>query len=401
MSPLEIGDPAPGFSLASTNNPLFHFSTVAGRRNILFFFASTAFPQVQVILKSFQELSEELKNLQVNLFGVSVDPADREQNRPTKIASSFIFFWDLDKTISQLYSVCRDTEENGVAGVQYAPQTFVLNENLQIINIIPMGDPHQHAQKVWDFVKSLPLFEEGRPAVRHAPVLVIPNVLDKDYCRFLIDLYKTNGGSPSGFMRQVGGKTVGLFDDNFKKRRDFFIEDPKLQQQLSAIIWRRVKPEIEKAFQFTITRFERYLVGCYDAQSGGFFRPHRDNTSKGTMHRRFAMTLNLNVGEYTGGFLRFPEYAPHGYKGESGTAIIFSCSLLHEATPVISGERFALLSFFYGNEDAKVRQANFKYLANAPNSQTAATVETEEEGRRKKQEAIGNREELTVDVHDS
>ncbi|MEG3931393.1 MULTISPECIES: redoxin domain-containing protein [unclassified Microcoleus] len=363
MPLLEIGDPAPWFSIPSTNNPLFHFQTVGGRRVVLFFFASAAFEQIQVILKSFQELSEEFQSLQVPQFGVSVDPADKEQNRPTTIAPSFIFFWDLDKTVSQQYGVFRDVEENGVAGVHYAPQTFVLNENLQVINILPMGEPHQHAQQVLDFLKTLPPIEEARSATRHAPVLVIPNVLDKASCRSLIDMYKNHGGSPSGFMRQIGGKTVGLHDDTFKKRRDFFIEDPKLQQRLSAIIWRRVRPEVEKAFQFTITRFERYLIGCYDADSGGYFLPHRDNTSKATVHRRFAMTLNLNVGEYTGGFLRFPEYAPHGYKGDSGTAIIFSCSLLHEATPVISGQRFALLSFFYGNEDAALRQANFKYLA--------------------------------------
>ncbi|MEG4809616.1 redoxin domain-containing protein [Microcoleus sp. F8-D3] len=363
MPLLEIGDPAPWFSVPSTNNPLFHFPTVGGRRVVLFFFASAAFEQIQVILKSFQELSEEFQSLQVPMFGVSVDPADKEQNRPTTIAPSFIFFWDLDKKVSHQYGVFRDVEENGVAGVYYAPQTFVLNENLQIINILPMGEPHQHAQQVLDFIKNLPPIEEARSAARHAPVLVIPNVLNKASCRSLIDTYKTHGGSPSGFMRQVDGKTLGIHDENFKKRRDFFIEDPKLQRQLNSIILRRVRPEVEKAFQFTITRFERYLVGCYDADSGGYFRPHRDNTSKATLHRRFAMTLNLNVGEYTGGFLRFPEYAPHGYKGDCGTAIIFSCSLLHEATPVISGQRFALLSFFYGNEDAALRQANFKYLA--------------------------------------
>ncbi|MBE9092529.1 redoxin domain-containing protein [Tychonema sp. LEGE 07203] len=375
MPLLEIGDPAPWFSIPASNNPLFHFSTVGGRRTVLFFFASAAFPEIQVILKSFEELSGEFQSLEVPLFGVSVDAADKEQNRGTTIAPSFIFFWDFDKKLSQQYGVCRDVEQNGVAGVHYAPQTFVLNENLQVINILPMGDPHHHAREVLDFLKTLPPFEEARAAARHAPVLVIPNVLDKASCGALIDLYKTHGGSPSGFMRQIDGKTVGIHDDNFKKRRDFFIEDPKLQQRLSAIILRRVRPEVEKAFQFTITRFERYLVGCYDAQSGGFFRPHRDNTSKGTLHRRFAMTLNLNVGEYTGGFLRFPEYAPHGYKGDSGTAIIFSCSVLHEATPVISGERFALLSFFYGNEDARVRQANFKYLADAPDSRIAETTE--------------------------
>lgn len=373
MPLLEIGDPAPWFSIAATNNPLFHFSTVGGQRVVLFFFASAAFEQIQVILKSFQELSEEFQSLQVPQFGVSVDPADKEQNRPTTIAPSFIFFWDFDKKLSQQYGVSRDVEQNGVAGVHYAPQTFVLNQNLQVINIFPMGEAHQHAQQVFDFLKSLPPLEEGRSATPHAPVLVIPNVLDKASCSGLIDMYKADGGSPSGFMRQVGGKTVGLYDDNFKKRSDFFIEDTKLQQQLNTIILRRVRPEVEKAFQFTITRFERYLVGCYDAQSGGYFRPHRDNTSKGTLHRRFAMTLNLNVGEYKGGFLRFPEYAPHGYKGDSGTAIIFSCSLLHEATPVFSGQRFALLSFFYGDEDALVREANVKYLADDSDSTIAET----------------------------
>ena len=134
-----------------------------------------------------------------------------------------------------------------------------------------MGEPHQHAQQVLDFIKTLPAIEEARAATRHAPVLVIPNVLDKASCGSLIDIYKANGGSPSGFMRQVDGKTVGLHDDNFKKRCDFFIGNPKLQQRLNAIILRRVQPEVEKAFQFTITRFERYLVGCYDAQSGGYF----------------------------------------------------------------------------------------------------------------------------------
>ncbi len=367
MPLLEIGDPAPWFSIAASNNPLFHFSTVGGRRVVLFFFASAAFEQIQVILKSFQELSEEFKTLQVALFGVSVDPADKEQNRATTIAPSFLFFWDLDKTVSHQYSVCRDVEQNGVAGVHYAPQTFVLNENLQIINILPIGESDKHAQQVLDFIKTLPQIEQGQPiTTSHAPVLLIPNVLDKKICRSLIDMYKADGGSPSGFMRQIDGKTVGIHDDNFKKRRDLFIKDRNLQQQLSSIILRRVVPEVEKAFQFKITRFERYLIACYDAQSGGYFQPHRDNTSQGTLHRRFAMTLNLNVGEYAGGFLRFPEYAPHGYKGDSGTAIIFSCSLLHEATEMIRGERFALLSFFYGNEDALVRDANVQYIVDRP-----------------------------------
>src|SRR3546814_20819717 len=74
-----------------------------------------------------------------------------------------------------------------------------------------------------------------------------------------------------------------------------------------------------------------------------YFRPHRDNTTKGTAHRRFAVTLNLNADEFEGGELRFPEFGPHLYKPPTGGAVVFSCSLLHEAMPVTKGRRYVFL----------------------------------------------------------
>ena len=57
------------------------------------------------------------------------------------------------------------------------------------------------------------------------------------------------------------------------------------------------------------------------------------------------MTLNLNGDQYEGGELTFPEYGPDLYKPGDGGAVIFSCSLLHEALPVTEGTRYALLTF--------------------------------------------------------
>jgi predicted 2-oxoglutarate/Fe(II)-dependent dioxygenase YbiX len=107
------------------------------------------------------------------------------------------------------------------------------------------------------------------------------------------------------------------------------------------------------------------LVARYDAKSGGFFRPHRDNTTAGTAHRRFAVTLNLNAGEYEGGDLRFPEFGARTYRAPTGGAIVFSCGLLHEATPVTRGARYAFLPFLYDEDAAKVRLDNNKHLDNS------------------------------------
>ena len=118
----------------------------------------------------------------------------------------------------------------------------------------------------------------------------------------------------------------------------------------------RLFAEIKKAFAFEATRTERHLIACYDAADKGFFAPHRDNTTAGTAHRRFAVTLNLNTGEYEGGALSFPEYGPELYQPATGGALVFSCSLLHEATAVTRGKRYCYLPFLY-DEAAHERAA--------------------------------------------
>jgi predicted 2-oxoglutarate/Fe(II)-dependent dioxygenase YbiX len=163
-------------------------------------------------------------------------------------------------------------------------------------------------------------------------------------------------------MREVDGRTVGVQDPSFKVRRDHLIEDEALQAALRARISRRLVPEIMKAFQFRVTRLERYLVASYSAEEGGHFSAHRDNTTKGTAHRRFAVTINLNAEEFEGGDLTFPEFGRTTYRAPTGGAVVFSCSLLHQALPVTKGERFAFLPFLYDDAAAKIREENLKFL---------------------------------------
>ena len=83
---------------------------------------------------------------------------------------------------------------------------------------------------------------------------------------------------------------------------------------------------------------ERYIVACYDAESGGHFNAHRDDTTFGTAHRRFACTINLNAENYDGGDLSFPEFGTRRYRAPTGGAVVFSCSLLHKVDTVTRGQ---------------------------------------------------------------
>jgi predicted 2-oxoglutarate/Fe(II)-dependent dioxygenase YbiX len=185
-----------------------------------------------------------------------------------------------------------------------------------------------------------------------APVLLIPNVLDRASCRALIERWYRLGHDEGSVNSIVDGEEVRRVYHDMKKRRDHAIQDEKLLKTLVGMIGRRIAPELDKAFGFNRFRFDRFIVTCYDAERGDYFRRHRDNSSPSTADRRFALTLNLNSEEHEGGELLFPEYGAHRYRPGTGGAILFSCSLLHEALPVTRGQRFTLLSFLRSPEPA-------------------------------------------------
>ena len=162
-------------------------------------------------------------------------------------------------------------------------------------------------------------------------------------------------------MREIDGNTVAV-DHGFKRRTDHQVADETVRAALRERIQRRVVPAIEQACQLRVTRMERYLVACYAATQGGHFRAHRDNTTKGTAHRRFAVSVNLNA-DFDGGEVSFPEYGPRGFKPPPGGAVVFSCSLLHQVSKVTRGRRYVFLPFLYDDAAAKIREANNPFLA--------------------------------------
>ncbi|MBI2253153.1 MAG: 2OG-Fe(II) oxygenase [Proteobacteria bacterium] len=354
---LLVGDPAPWFHCASNVNANFDFSTAAGRHVVLTFFGSTAHPVGKALVESFLAALGVFADPEFYCFGVSLDAADRERADLTQTHPGFDIFWDTERKVAQRYQFAgMDTP---VAALQ--PITYLLDPNLHVLGIFATNDGRLQADSVLQVLKRLPKIGAPRPSQMQAPVLVVPHVLERDLCQRLIEGYRNGNPTESGFMVERDGKTVQLHDHRHKRRSDWTITDRDLIATVQERFRRRLLPEIKKAFAFDVTRMERHIVASYD-QSGGYFRPHRDNTTKGTAHRRFAVTLNLNAEDYVGGDLMFPEFGRATYRAPTGGAVVFSCSLLHEALPIIRGQRFAYLPFLYDEAAAAIRQANNSHL---------------------------------------
>ncbi len=359
---LEVGDPAPWFTQNCSANPQFHFETVAGRYLVLCFYGTGRDENGREALKAFQETHRDLfDDEKIAIFGVSADPSDLSEGHAKQITPGIRHFWDFDGRVGRLYGALPVKGEPGQKQVLAQRFWMVLNPTLRIRAIFPFQEDGSEREEVMAYLRALPPVDRFAGFEIPAPIIIVPDVFEPDFCRHLISLYEENGGKESGFMREIDGKTVAAHDRSHKSRKDFTVTDPDLIAQLQRRIIRRINPEIERVHFFRPTRMERYIVSCYAAEDGGHFRAHRDNTTKGTAHRRFAVSINLN-DEFEGGEVSFPEYGPRSYKAPPGGAVVFSTPLLHAVSKVTSGRRYAFLPFLYDEAAAKIREANNAHL---------------------------------------
>ena len=355
------GDPAPAFTQRAMANPRYVFGSAAGRYLVLCFLGSAADAHAQAAIHAVAGRGELFDDAHASFFGVSVDPADEAQRRVADRYPGHRYLWDFDLGVSKLYGAVPPNGAPAADGLRMRRMWVVIDPTLRVLHVEPFREDRGDIAAVLDYLAQLPPPARFAGVELQAPVLLLPNVFEPAFCRRLIDLYQAQGGQESGFMREENGRTVLVNDPHHKRRRDVEVTDRALIGELQARVVRRVVPEIAKVHQFEVTRMERYLVACYSAAEGGHFRAHRDNTTRGTAHRRFAVSINLNA-EFEGGEVSFPEYGPRGFKPPPGGAVVFSCSLLHAVSKVTAGERYAFLPFLYDDAAAKIREANIGYL---------------------------------------
>ncbi len=344
LPPLSVGEFAPEFFAPTRANPAFHFNTVAGRYVLLGLMPRDRAAEAEAAA-ALDQIRAQLNDRHV--CGMMISPQGDFADVPPDVVPGVRWFLDPDRKVAALFGS--------------EPGWWLLDPTLRVMASLPLKE----TQAMLRHVASLPPVPMHAGAPLIAPVLIVPRVFEPEFCRKLIAYYDAQGGQRSGVMRDIGGRTVGVLD-GMKSRRDVNVTDPELKNAILTGLDRNLGGMIRRAFHFNPTRLERYLIACYDAGEGGFFRPHRDNLSMATAHRKFAVSINLNAEEFEGGDLRFPEFGPRTYRPPTGGAVVFCCSLLHEATPVTQGRRYAVLPFLYDAAGEVIRQRNIDKLDTGP-----------------------------------
>ncbi len=340
-----LGDPVPWFGAPLVGDGAFNLQVAAGRWIVLSFLGSPANPKAK------RELNELLRDAplfdedRIVFAGVFTAPPVDPAQYATLATPAISFIADYDGAISRSF------------GAAETPRTVALDPMLRAVADIPLDFAAGHAKTVHEVLQSLPAVDDAAGVPLTAPVLIVPRVFDFALCDLLVQFYDKLGGKDSGFLLDSEGKTATVVDYRLKRRNDLGIVRPEFRNAIRGQIVRRLIPAIERFFQFSATRMDRYIVACYDSAIGGHFHRHRDNVNAGAQHRRFAVTINLNK-DYDGCDLVFPEFGRRSYRAPHGGAVVFSCGALHQVTPVTRGRRYAFLAFLYGEADAALREAN-------------------------------------------
>lgn len=354
---LEPGDPMPHCRQRTLGRPLFNIDSLAGRYLVFAVFGSAGSAEGRAAL-AFAGIHRDLFDDQrMSFFGISVDPEDEAQGRLREALPGIRMVCDMDGAVSRKFGALPREERSGEEPAgggrtgAFRPFWMVVDPSLHVMARLPFGPESQ--DRLAELLLGLPHPARFAGFELPPPILILPGVFEPGLCRHLIGLYDQDTREETGVMRDG----IGVVDRSFKSRRDFEATDPELIRTLQSRIHRRVVPEIARIFFARITRMERYIVGCYAAEDGGHFQPHRDNSQPITAHRRFAVSINLN-GEFEGGAVSFPEYSPRGYKVPPGWAVVFPCNLLHAVSTVSAGRRYAFLPFVYDEEGARIRADN-------------------------------------------
>ncbi len=352
---LDVGDYAPDFDALT---PLGHRirlfdDAFAGRPILLVFIGDLDRPPVAATFRELAQAEARIEKSGAHLVLVTSHtdgPRQRALAREQGLHAPIL--GDCNGALFARYGMVRGQDLDSAI----TARSFLITAHGQIHSITDHPRiPLEETMDALNDLTSSQTAENGEGWIPgHAPILIIPKALEADDCAALIAHFNTSDGfrvAKPG-PGESGDYKFPVSDYNRQDRIDHVIQDQALLARLDKRINDRILPQIAKAFAFQVTRRETLHIARYAGPRQGIEIGHRDNQHPATQYRRFALSIALN-DDYEGGGLVFREFSDQGYRGEPGTAFIFSSSLLHEIEETTQGVRYNLISHFFNDASAQ------------------------------------------------
>jgi peroxiredoxin Q/BCP len=151
----QVGDAAPDFTLASTDDKDVSLSDFKGKSAVvLYFYPRDDTPGCTAEACSFRDLRSMFNQQGAEILGVSVDTIKSHKKFQTKYHLTFPLLADPDHAVADKYGVWQMKKFMGRQYMGIARTTFVIGKNGTIKAVFPNVKVEGHADQVLEAIKS-------------------------------------------------------------------------------------------------------------------------------------------------------------------------------------------------------------------------------------------------------
>lgn len=153
---LQVGHPAPSFSLPDASMEMMHLSSFRGKKNVvLYFYPRDGTPGCTIQAVDFSDREEEFAKLDTVVFGISRDDVLSHAAFRDEEGLSVQLLADTEAEVCRKYDVIAQKVVDGRAKESISRSTFIIDKKGILRHVLRDVSPKDHADEVLKVVKGL------------------------------------------------------------------------------------------------------------------------------------------------------------------------------------------------------------------------------------------------------
>ena len=160
---LQIGAPAPTFSMASDDGLIVSSAALKGQRYVLYFYPKDDTPGCTKEACAFRDNLPKFSKLGVPVFGLSADDEKSHAKFVKKYGLNFPLLSDPDHELLEAYGAWVEKNLYGRKYMGIQRSTFVIAGNGKIEQVWEKVSPESHAEEVMAYLRGKPAAKKAAP----------------------------------------------------------------------------------------------------------------------------------------------------------------------------------------------------------------------------------------------
>ena len=153
---LQVGQPAPAFTLPDASMEMMSLSTYRGKKNVvLYFYPKDGTPACTIQAIGFSDREDEFSKLDTVVFGVSRDDVLSHAAFRDEHGLTVQLLADTEEEVCRLYDVIREKIVDGHPKEFLQRSTFIIDKKGVVRHIMSDVNPKEHVEEVLKVCKQL------------------------------------------------------------------------------------------------------------------------------------------------------------------------------------------------------------------------------------------------------